>query len=292
MKTSFLVILYLLILYINVPSILGDNQSIFIEFKDFDKIKAYQILDVRDKRKFISSHLPNSIWLDISKFDARDPSFPSQIGAPAQILNLLRKLGIRNDKSVVIVGESIRSFGEDGRLFWILKEFTNLEVKILNGGFKAIQSLAREHLESGEPLQKEAIKDSPNLLVRLKEDFVMFQYEDLKRTDLSKIDVRTLPEFMGATPFGSVQGGHIPGANWFPWHSFFDEHGRVKKQPSAEFLEKLADKRPLVYCTAGYRSALVYAVLVEWKLDPINYDGSWFEFALRSSNAKVKGPRD
>ena len=45
------------------------------------------------------------------------------------------------------------------------------------------------------------------------------------------------------------------------------------------FMESLRDKNPVVYCTAGYRSAMVWAVLRHYDINSKNYDGSWFEYS-------------
>lgn len=292
MKNIILVFVLLIFSGANHGSEQTNNYKVFIEFKDLNKIKAYQILDVRDKRKFLDAHLPNSIWIDVSSFDVRNSSIPSMIGDPGDILDKLRKKGVRDDKRVLIVGETIRSFGEDGRLFWILNQFTDLEVQILNGGFSAIQSFDKKIKDLDKSTPTSVRIDDQIPLVQLKKTIQLFKFEDLHREDILKIDVRTLPEFMGATPFGSRRGGHIPEAIWLPWHSFFHDDGRVKKRPTPGILEKLGNKQPVLYCTAGYRSALVYAALLNWGLDPINYDGSWYEYAVRTSNSSSESDQD
>ncbi|MBT3785090.1 hypothetical protein HOF92_08935 [bacterium] len=126
------------------------------------------------------------------------------------------------------------------------------------------------------------IEDGNPLSLKVPEE--LFSYDDFKLESKFRIfDVRSLPEYMGATPFGSSRGGHIPGAKWIPWNSFFDGSGKVLDTRKKEIVSKMGGIRPLVYCTAGYRSALVFAVLLEWGLEPINYDGSWYEYSQRSS---------
>lgn len=274
-------------LFSGVCSALSSESHVFKDFKEFHDISKYQMVDVRSRKAYERAHLKGSLWIDIGGFDSPNPAFRAQVGSPFHIQSFLRETGLRGGNPVLIIGESIRSFGEDGRLYWILDRFTDLEVMILNGGFQELEdSLSPEHFEKGPGA--EGALDGHGIEISVRKDIPVFGFEDLNRRELIKIDVRTLAEFMGATPFGSDRGGHIPGAAWLPWHSFFDERGRVKPEPVEEVLKKIGGRQPLVYCTAGYRSALVYAVLKQWGLKPINYDGSWYDYASRISPSTMK----
>ena len=46
--------------------------------------------------------------------------------------------------------------------------------------------------------------------------------------DIALIDNREKYEFDGATPYGSSQGGHIPGALHIDWREFFDSKGQLE----------------------------------------------------------------
>ena len=104
-------------------------------------------------------------------------------------------------------------------------------------------------------------------------------FSELRTTSSPILDVRGVLEFSGATPFGSNYGGHINGAKSVPWDQFFDGEGYLKEKPL--FMKSLKGKDPVLYCTDGYRSAMVWAVLQHYEINSKNYDGSWFEYSSK-----------
>ena len=55
------------------------------------------------------------------------------------------------------------------------------------------------------------------------------------------IDNRTQREYLGATPYGSPRGGHIPNAINIHWPAFFNKNGTLK---SALELSQLLNAKP------------------------------------------------
>ncbi len=94
------------------------------------------------------------------------------------------------------------------------------------------------------------------------------------------LDVRTRAEYDGATPYGSVRGGHVPGAEHLEWTALFDEQGALRPRAELEALLPARGARVVAYCTGGVRSGFVYAVLRALGRDDVaNYPGSWWEYA-------------
>ena len=90
----------------------------------------------------------------------------------------------------------------------------------------------------------------------------------------------------GATDWGSLRGGHIPGAKSIPWAKAIDPETHAFK--TAAELRKLyeqdnglkRDQETIAYCRIGERSshtwfALTYLLGFE---KVRNYDGSWTEW--------------
>jgi|GEM_PF-1107432 len=263
-------------------------QVVFLDAVELiDSKSKYLILDVRGQNSRKKIHGAVSVNLNFLDFTNEANGVRSLLKSTDEIKKHFHSLGVDGSKPVLIVGKSIRGFGEEGRLFWILHGVLGWEAKILNGGDRAwfanhktlkqhilapgIQEENRSELESKSKQPGKAQLnqlDSGHLMQLSKENF----FEEISRFD-QILDVRSIPEYFGMTPFGERWGGRIPGSKNLPWTRFFDENGFLTTVPK----ELKNAQSTLVYCTAGYRSALVYAVLLHHGLKTSNYDGSWYE---------------
>ena len=184
--------------------------------------------------------------------------------------------GFNSDQDFLLVGNSTSGWGEEGRLYWVLSQFFEVNVKILDGGYRSLKNLnIEEHKIVSQIVQRSALRykrAAKNYSISLSE---------LHKFSSPILDVRGVLEFSGATPFGSNYGGHIKGAKSVPWDQFFDGEGYLRERPL--FMESLRNKNPILYCTAGYRSAMVWAVLQHYGINSKNYDGSWFEYSSQTN---------
>lgn len=263
-------------------------QVVFLDADELiDSKSKYLILDVRGQSSRKKIHGAVNVNLNSLDFTNEANGVRSLLKSTDEIKKHFHRLGVDGSKPVLIVGKSIRGFGEEGRLFWILHGVLGWDAKILNGGdrawFASHKTLAQhilapefqeeDRLESGSKSKQPEVAESNQLasghLMQLsKENF----FEEFSRFD-QILDVRSIPEYFGMTPFGERWGGRIPGSKNLPWTRFFDENGYLSTVPK----ELKNAQSTLVYCTAGYRSALVYAVLLHHGFKTSNYDGSWYE---------------
>ncbi|PCJ18970.1 MAG: hypothetical protein COB02_09560 [Candidatus Cloacimonadota bacterium] len=252
------------------------SSSVFLNKSTIETINKYQIVDVRKKYSFLQKRVNESIYIDVNALNDKS-SIKSSILPKKKVLEkLLQKQGLSDSENILILGEGIYAWGEDGRLFWLLTNYTSSNLFLYDGGYRQfIKDFPKE-------ISKKKYK-KPHGNIKLLKDWKAISYKQIDNYGGIKIDVRSTQEYLGATPFGSIKGGRIKEAISIPWSNFFTPLGLVKKSQKNKIL-KLLDKKklaPIVYCTAGYRSALIYAVLKEWGVDSLNYDGSWFEYSLK-----------
>lgn len=190
-------------------------------------------------------------------------------------------LGVDHDRSVLVYGDSVRGWGEEGHAAWLLSLLGHPDVTILDGGFVAWAS-------AGGPIAKDG---GPRLHGR----FAALWHEELIATmrEVTQgeqiLDVRSAAEFAGATPYGEARGGHIAGARHLDWRLLFDDAGKLLPAAATRGILAsagiLSDRSVVAYCTCGVRSAMAtVALLAQGVCRVRNYDGSLAEW---SSDARA-----
>ncbi|MFG3593394.1 sulfurtransferase [Bradyrhizobium sp. RDI18] len=233
---------------------------------------------------FERGHIPNAqnvVWhTDLVDTVRRD------IATKEKFQDLVRKLGIDKDTTVVLYGDNNNWFAAWGA--WIFKSYGFDNVKLLDGGRKKWEADKRpfdSRVASVAPSQVSIGEPNSKLRARLSDvnDAVS------KKTNATIVDIRSPDEYSGKVfaPPGSqelaVRAGHVPGAINVPWVRAVNEDGTIK---SADELKKLYaaagidDSKPIiVYCRIGERSSHTWFVLSQiLGYDVRNYDGSWTEY--------------
>jgi thiosulfate/3-mercaptopyruvate sulfurtransferase len=227
------------------------------------------------------SNAQNIVWhTDLVDTVRRD------IATQEKFQELVRKLGIDKDTTVVLYGDNNNWFAAWGA--WIFKSYGFDNVKLLDGGRKKWEADKRPfdtRVASVTPSNVSVAAANPKLRARLTDvnDAVS------KKTSATIVDIRSADEYSGKlfAPQGSqelaVRAGHVPSALNVPWGRAVNEDGTIK---SADELKKLyaaagidGSKPIIVYCRIGERSSHTWFVLSQiLGYDVRNYDGSWTEY--------------
>jgi thiosulfate/3-mercaptopyruvate sulfurtransferase len=199
-----------------------------------------------------------------------------------KLQNELRKLGLSNDQTIVIVGEG-GGWGEEGRIAWNLLYWGAKNVALLNGGYAAWEKISQQKPERGEIVKPSygnfTITVQPERRTDI--DAVKTVMSDKSR---SLIDNRSKEEFQGKKLPGQKRGGHIPGALSVPIETLFNsDGGYIDKTAFEKYVQELGIRNPIAYGVGGVRSAL-FAMLWEANFKEIvpNYEGSIWEWSARS----------
>ena len=241
-------------------------------FADDSLIPESVLVDLRKEAFRERSVILQSLSFDVSSLDDPESVHASILLPVERLHSILSTAGFNSQQQFLLVGNSTSGWGEEGRLYWVLNQYFEVKVKILDGGFKAYNKFfANKKAYQTRPLKKHSLR------LKVTPGNYHISLSELRVSTSPILDVRGVLEFSGATPFGSTYGGHIRGAKSVPWDQFFDGEGYLREKPL--FMKSLIGKEPIIYCTAGYRSAMVWAVLRHHGINSKNYDGSWFEYS-------------
>lgn len=244
------------------------------------------VLDSRNVLIWLTGHILEAIHISWKPFS--QPSFQKGklIENPKILEEKLRKLGIFNNKPIIVVGNPTFPcyFGEDGRIVWMLRTLGHQSAAFVDGGEAALTKI-------GMPITLDITKLLLGDFIIETNNFWTMEKDELQNNILTQnlseikiIDTRSPQEFAGATPYGEKRGGHIPNAVNFYFKDLLDEQGYLL--PSEEIIAKLKNLEitkdtPLVtYCTGGIRSGFFVTVLTQLGFTNVkNYAGSMWEWS-------------
>jgi thiosulfate/3-mercaptopyruvate sulfurtransferase len=240
-----------------------------------------------DKAAWFRGHIPGSryvYWKDLCWHDT-DRQFPE----PAVMAQRLGRLGVDDDSTVVLIGDTIQ-FATYA--YWVIS-MTGLEERavVLDGGHRTWE-------EQGHPMtMDESLPPEPrrlsvgvsDLTSRVGRDDVFAGLSDPGRT---LVDLRSDEEYRGervaplTAPFdhGAERSGHIPGARHLYHERLLREDGtfRSRAEIEAEFASVGAgpDQEVVTYCRLSHRASLGWFALTRLgERDNVKvYDGSWTEW--------------
>ena len=241
------------------------------------------ILDVRGRAAY-SSHIPGAVhstWHEYS-----DPSAVAKgVLNPdlGRIEQRLRALGINQSSDVVVYCNPFDNWGDEGRMFWMLRYLGHSSVRILDGGW--VKWTAEQR-----PFEHEAIQPKPgDFTVKANPDLIVNK-DGLKKLvkgphpDTIILDARSVEEYAGKEIDGLPRAGHIPSAINIPWNRFLQPDATVKP---AEQVRKIFEDHGLrdnqeimTYCLGGVRAAWVFCLLRYVGFPRVKvYPGSWWEWS-------------
>ncbi|MBL8600748.1 MAG: sulfurtransferase [Myxococcales bacterium] len=234
------------------------------------------VLDARDAASFAQGHMPGAqlyAWQAFTGEGALRGRVKPDLQAIAQALS---SLGVDSGRPTLVYGAAGLGWGEEGHAAWLLALLGHPDIALLDGGFAAWRNAGRPVVSSSARARPGSFVAQPRPEFRA----------DVALAARAKqiLDVRSASEYNGATPYGELRGGHLPGARHLDWRSLLDTSGRLI--PSSKLLRALADAgfdpdaETVVYCTCGVRSAMAAVSLAARGVARVrNFDGSMAEWA-------------
>jgi thiosulfate/3-mercaptopyruvate sulfurtransferase len=259
------------------------------------------ILDTQpDCHDYFQAHVPGAVALEEKTLRAPLRGLPAVIIRPSMAAALLGRVGISNDKPVVVYTAKggWKGWG-DGldqcMMAYVLLRMGHGEVYLLNGGLDKWIAEGRKTSQVFPKVKPAAFKPT------LREDFYLSMREVKETKDddgVILLDARPANIYRGeAGPW--IKSGHIPGAVSLPWATLMDDKNKALLKPVEE-IKRLAEaagatKDRTIICSCGTgREATneftIFRHLLGYPKVKI-YEGSFTEWTSRPRNPVVKGPK-
>jgi len=281
-----------------VFSLLSENR--FAELLTAGSIDL--ILDARPIEEFQAGHVQGAVhvawdhWCEPAPANARSelhqPGYWGKLADPrgSVVLRKLRELTITNDSHVVVYADGARSKGREGRIAWMLLYLGAKNVSILNGGWRAWQTLSHKlgSIQNRGTANGTFVVDTDE-----QRRAYLSQVEKVVSGSLPKtilIDTRGSREFSGELYEYQPRKGRIPGAMSLPYRSLLCANGKFIERD--EYLELITSRiqpdcsieRSIWYCEVGVRAAMAALLHEHYVGHKVAvYDASFMEWALKHS---------
>ena len=225
-------------------------------------------------------------WTDISLLGEFGGEELGKLLSKENYQQIFSKLGVKEDSEVLVYGFTMpdQGFGDEGRILYTFNYAGFDNVKIIDGGFKQVESLgfnkkynpSEDRIDVSDVVRVEGENNSNAIFTD--ELLTLVGNENVQI-----IDTRLEVEYNGRVIYGENKAGHIPTAISIPFNSLVDKDGFIKSREELEkyFKDKGLDKNKLqiTYCTTGVRASYVAVILTELGYKVRNYEPSFARYA-------------
>ena len=225
-------------------------------------------------------------WTDISLLGEFGGEELGKLLSKENYQQIFSKLGVKEDSEVLVYGFTMpdQGFGDEGRILYTFNYAGFDNVKIIDGGFKQVESLgfnkkynpSEDRIDVSDVVRVEGENNSNAIFTD--ELLTLVGNENVQI-----IDTRLEVEYNGRVIYGENKAGHIPTAISIPFNSLVDKDGFIKSREELEkyFEDKGLDKNKLqiTYCTTGDRASYVAVILTELGYKVRNYEPSFARYA-------------
>ena len=225
-------------------------------------------------------------WIDISLLGEFGGEELGKLLSKENYQQIFSKLGVKEDSEVLVYGFTMpdQGFGDEGRILYTFNYAGFDNVKIIDGGFKQVESLgfnkkynpSEDRIDVSDVVRAEGENNSNAIFTD--ELLTLVGNENVQI-----IDTRLEVEYNGRVIYGENKAGHIPTAISIPFNSLVDKDGFIKSREELEkyFEDKGLDKNKLqiTYCTTGVRASYVAVILTELGYKVRNYEPSFARYA-------------
>lgn len=253
------------------------------------------VLDVRftlgrddGQAVYEAGHIPGSHWVDL-EHDLAGAATPERAGrhplpSVEGFTAAMRAAGVSGD-SVVVITDADNALAAS-RLWWMLTDAGQDDVRVLDGGFRA-WGAAGNGIEQGPDRSPQRGDFTARPGHRGVVDGATVQHRETGRR---LVDVRTPERYRGESEPVDTVAGHIPGALNLPSTDNFTADGRFRTP--AELAERFADlnEGDIVYCGSGITaSQTVLAAEIAGVRGLALYPGSWSDWITEPDRAVAVG---
>ncbi len=267
---------------------LAENWIVSADFAKQLLLEGATLLDARELILKWFCRLPQAIPVTWQEFSHSD--FPHQgkiIADDAILTQKLQALGICQDQPVIVIADSAKGWGEDGRIVWMLRTLGHEKAVFVDGGYRAFVKAGIDRTNrTNHPSQ-------PGDFIVSRRSNREINRDDLKailgNDNLAVIDAREPREYAGQTPYGETRGGHIPGAIHLYYKELTNKQGKLLEREEIVAIlqyKGVSESSEIVnYCSGGVRSAWLTCVLTNLGFNAKNYAGSMWEWSASPADS-------
>ena len=239
------------------------------------------IIDVRKKAEYAKGHIKDAVNIWRPEIRSKNYPYSGMTIEKDSLQNLMQRLGA-NEKSKIVIYDA-KGNPDAARLWWMLAIYGYDDVYLLNGGISNIgpEQITKETTTT--TMGNFVFHEKENKALSYNKTQVLAAIND---TNTILLDCRSKDEFTGKVmKKGAFRSGHIPMAinidysEAIAYERFQTFRDRTDLEQRFKTLSK--DKKIIIYCQSGVRSALMTFVLKELLgcASVSNYDGSWIEWS-------------
>ncbi len=235
------------------------------------------IVDTRTAEEYAAGHVTGAVNIPTEDIVINVP-VKNMLTSKKKIEKVMGSNGISNDTLVLVYDAN--KMGAS-RMLWSLFMYGHQNVKVIDGGFDAIQSAGLQmttDVPAPEPAVFTAQEPTRNWLATMDEVRKQVEQPD---PNVILLDVRTLEEY--------AEKGKVPGSVMIPYETNFFTDGTFKTTQITRinYLEEKINPEDeiILYCQTSMRAAPVFVQLYEAGYRNIRiYDGAYLEWSSNSDN--------
>ncbi len=220
------------------------------------------------------SHIPGAIFLDWTDhfLETDIETHLAPVASRKKAQQAFVDLGINSNDTIVLYDDCHHMLA--GRVWWSMRYWGFVNVKVLNGGWRYWQ---QNHCPTSVEIPK--IDKGTYTVAEQNQLMCMISDVEQRADDVSLIDARGPVYFQGKQ--GDRQTGHIPGAINVPYALLLDEKtGCFKNQNSLinifdDKLKQGINTTMIASCGSGYAATVVLLALKSMGIDAPLFDGSF-----------------
>lgn len=235
------------------------------------------LVDARSGGDYQGGHIEGAVNISRADIVINDP-FPNLLAPADQIESVMGRHGIGNDTTVVVYDANKGM--DSARLWWTLKIYGHDDVKVVDGGFAALQA------EGLEPVTSAPSVSAATFTAAARDDTMIIDTRALRdlvnnpEPNVCVIDTRSEAEYMEGTIPGSILLD-------FNGNLFSDGTFRPARHIRIRYLEAGADYDDTVvlYCKTSIRGAQTYLAMYNAGYRDLKlYDEAWVGWTANPLN--------
>ncbi|MCC8024495.1 MAG: rhodanese-like domain-containing protein [Clostridium sp.] len=235
------------------------------------------IVDTRTADEYAAGHVAGAVNIPTEEIVINVP-VKNMLTSKKKMEKVMGSSGIGND--TLVLAYDANKMGAS-RLLWSLFMYGHQNVKVVDGGFDAIQTAGLEmttDVPAPEPAVFTAGEPGRNWLASMEEVREQAEQPD---SGVVLLDVRSMEEF--------AEAGKVPGSVIIPYETNFFSDGTFKTTQITRinYLEEeiYPEDEIILYCQTSMRAAPVFVQLYEAGYRNIRlYDGAYLEWSSNSDN--------